>query len=1370
MALHSSRTMALMLAAILGMLILQSAASILPSPVPFQWTPVQKHRILTPEYVVAGQDTQVLKSNSASVDGGYQVVGRTGPGQDWGAAVDIEGKPIYRLDGSFKKTGELDASVAPDFTSLLPGTGSTLNLLIHFESPSPSSIAFARLQQDSATGQLSLLSKTVVDFSKYGGLTAPCAGSVTPWNTHLGSEEADPDARVWFAATSWETLASSFKSRVASFARYWGLYLQDFPTTQAYWEAVKAKYNPYRYGHITEVSVDAQGAAHATKWYTMGRAGWELGLIMPDRKTVYLSDDAGRNVGFFKFVADVAGQLGKGSLYAAKASQQGNVNGGTFKISWIKLGSSSQEALRQLGDTTTFADIFDRVEPSNGQCPAGYTGIFAAVAGSECLKLKPGMETAAAFLETRRYAAYLGATTEFSKWEGMSYDTKRNVVYAALTAVDQGMLEENGTQARLSGADDVRLPANRCGCIYKLELDSSYDVKAMSGALCGDPVYGLIPRLDSAGTGQCNVDGIAGPDNVWYVPDQDALLISEDTGTHENNFLWWWDISSGVLTRILSAPYGAETTGTAVYDRNGWRYIWVNMQHPYSGSSAKLAEPGNTGIGGWVGFFGPFKVPTASAPAMALSHIPYPRTNLDRHRVQSSSRVVRGQRSDTEYMVVSRSNRLIGGRGPAVTGEMLDINGNPIYEYAQRRNYTVSPNKGTKAEVSDNADFFSMHAVCDKRFGLLQHEAPSPAAAEVYDLSQTKEGFIAAKGGRELGSSGFAAWGGLWTPCAGSTTPYDTRLGGEEYEPNARATEAATTVAQFASASSTLLDMTRYFGAYYPPIDQVKQLAKPYRYGFAYEAKVQYDGSVNIVKHYTLGRVAFELAYMMPDSRTVYNTDDGTNVGFFKFVADDKYDLSSGTLYAAKMTQLSAENGGTFNIEWIRLGHATQEELLAMPDYLQFSDIFDAALPNNLTCPSAFTSIHTGWGCECVKLRPGMEKAAAFFETRRYAAYLGATVEFSKWEGITFDPKRGRIYTAMSVVRQGMEDFGSSGRPSTSYDACGPNHVRVQYNRCGCVYALDVDGDYSANKMYPLICGIPDSSIAENDCHINGISEPDNVAYLSGHDQLLIGEDTGEHQNDVVWVYDLETKSLTRVFTTPYGAETTSPYWYPNLGGHAYMTAVVQHPYGESDQEKADDPESTGTDSTIGVIGPIPVVPGTSNSVSDCRDTVYAVTVWIKASNNRRRGRDDDDGDDDDDDNHGRGRGKGRRLLHDDDEHDDDKMYAPCARVAAYLQYKAERVLGTAANVSPEAVASKVHHTECDEDDHDRRGCDIDVKVTVAVGNFRDAIALETKLNSNRGVRQTLQQSVRTMLGGRAKLQIKNVARKPTTRLNALKP
>ena len=38
--------------------------------------------------------------------------------------------------------------------------------------------------------------------------------------------------------------------------------------------------------------------------------------------------------------------------------------------------------------------------------------------GAECLRLRPGMGQIASRFETRRYLAYLGGTTEFTKWEG----------------------------------------------------------------------------------------------------------------------------------------------------------------------------------------------------------------------------------------------------------------------------------------------------------------------------------------------------------------------------------------------------------------------------------------------------------------------------------------------------------------------------------------------------------------------------------------------------------------------------------------------------------------------------------------------------------------------------------------------------------------------------------------------------------------------------------------------------------------------------------------------------------------------------------------------------------------------------------------
>lgn len=58
---------------------------------------------------------------------------------------------------------------------------------------------------------------------------------------------------------------------------------------------------------------------------------------------------------------------------------------------------------------------------------------------------------------------------------------------------------------------------------------------------------------------------------------------------------------------------------------------------------------------------------------------------------------------------------------------------------------------------------------------------------------------------------------------------------------------------------------------------------------------------------------------------------------------------------------------------------------------------------------------------ECLKLKPGKEKAAAFLETRRYAALKGATTELNKEEGITYNPASRKLYIAMSDVSNGMK-------------------------------------------------------------------------------------------------------------------------------------------------------------------------------------------------------------------------------------------------------------------------------------------------------------------------------------------------------------
>jgi secreted PhoX family phosphatase len=201
-------------------------------------------------------------------------------------------------------------------------------------------------------------------------------------------------------------------------------------------------------------------------------------------------------------------------------------------------------------------------------------------------------------------------------------------------------------------------------------------------------------------------------------------------------------------------------------------------------------------------------------------------------------------------------------------------------------------------------------------------------------------------------------------------------------------------------------------------------------------------------------------------------------------------------------------------------------------------------------------------------------------------------------EGITHNPDDSKLYIAMSAVQKGMAT-GDREAPLTDY-------IRVAENKCGVVYELDlagsisdtdsnaIDSSYVATNMSGLVAGTPttydNSSVyAGNSCDVNGIANPDNITFLPGRDTLIIGEDTGSgHQNDLIWSYNLTRDELTRIQTTPYGSETTSPYFYPDINGWAYLMSVVQHPYGESDQDQLSD--SADARAYTGYVGPFPAM------------------------------------------------------------------------------------------------------------------------------------------------------------------------------------
>ena len=81
-------------------------------------------------------------------------------------------------------------------------------------------------------------------------------------------------------------------------------------------------------------------------------------------------------------------------------------------------------------------------------------------------------------------------------------------------------------------------------------------------------------------TNTASVDKVTNPDNLKFSEKLRTLYIGEDSGMHVNNFLWAYNVDTKKLSRILSVPAGAESTGLQAVDNlNGFAYIMSNFQH-----------------------------------------------------------------------------------------------------------------------------------------------------------------------------------------------------------------------------------------------------------------------------------------------------------------------------------------------------------------------------------------------------------------------------------------------------------------------------------------------------------------------------------------------------------------------------------------------------------------------------------------------------------------------------------------------------------------------------------------------------------------------------------------------------------------------
>ena len=478
-----------------------------------------------------------------------------------GGYFNAKGEPI--LD---KKTGEQLFSDCPDGQCLIQVKnprvqgvqGNPIFLVTQFEyltadasgedmyGKLPSSIAVTTLDQNPKTGELRLVSYSNVDTSPVHGLWITCAASLSPWNTHLSSEEYEPDA---------------FKA-------------SDDKRFKAFCENTLGRDgNPYHYGHVPEVTVHADGTGSIKKHYNMGRISRELVHVMPDRRTVLMGDDY-TGGGAFMFIADREEDLSAGTLYVAG----GEVKDGEMHMKWVKLGHATSAEIEALADRVTAADIFDVSEEATTE--KGYVPVPNGKK-THWLRVKPGMEKAAAFLETHRYAAMMGGVMEFTKFEGVTVNVKDKSAYLAISSIKSTMSDDKGQwqikKLNAGGVFEAKMEGRQTDSSGEI-IESTWvptHLRAMKALLGKD-----LKPADIAGN-SADLGLIANPDNLKFSNQWRTLFIGEDSGMHVNNIVWAYNLDDGSLTRVLSVPAGAECTGLGVVeDCNGHAYILSNFQHP----------------------------------------------------------------------------------------------------------------------------------------------------------------------------------------------------------------------------------------------------------------------------------------------------------------------------------------------------------------------------------------------------------------------------------------------------------------------------------------------------------------------------------------------------------------------------------------------------------------------------------------------------------------------------------------------------------------------------------------------------------------------------------------------------------------------
>ncbi|WP_339104813.1 alkaline phosphatase PhoX [Haloterrigena salinisoli] len=485
-------------------------------------------------------------------------------------------------------------------------------------------------------------------FREVGGTRINCYGDLSPWGTPMSSEEDYSHPRVSGPATVSDIDAAGSGVGLRGAAAFWnrpnpteiagelgddGDLFDEGWDPQGTWALagleMLAYYlgaepvdqdgetnttdpigdvypNPYRYGHIVEITDPTAAEPTPVKHHVMGRAAFECPEFMPDERTVYLASD-GASKGIYKFVAEepIPSYDDRmnvcGTLYAARVTNDDAAKNCPpaevdLEVEWLELGTASnaevESWIAEYDDVTQVdylethaeTDWAEDLEAALAEADetVAVEGNRDYITDEEILEWARQYEERGPdgvdedlrrvpFLETRAAAKEIGASVEFRKAEGIdSLDDAEpgDFLYIGISELNDGMSDDEG---------DIRMDRVDGGVVYRAELEADYDVSTLEPVVVGPDATDRESIVDES---PLNVDNV-------MVLDDGRVLLCEDKGnfgrSYTNDALWVYEPPAVLRADSIAVSHGAtgtvDLTLSSIPDGLAGGRITVSVEH-----------------------------------------------------------------------------------------------------------------------------------------------------------------------------------------------------------------------------------------------------------------------------------------------------------------------------------------------------------------------------------------------------------------------------------------------------------------------------------------------------------------------------------------------------------------------------------------------------------------------------------------------------------------------------------------------------------------------------------------------------------------------------------------------------------------------